>query len=63
VFQHFIGKRIVQSERYEVRGAFFCPVWQAAPVVNGDLAEAGARRPRDSRRDAGATSTTRQSAI
>jgi hypothetical protein len=45
----------MQPERDEISGALFFPVRKAAAVSNLYLAEARAGRPRDSRRDAGAT--------
>ena len=53
--QNFPGQGIMQPERDEISGALFFPVWKAAAVSNLYLAEARAGRPRDSRRDAGAT--------
>jgi hypothetical protein len=48
-------KGVGQAERDEVGCALFFPVGEAAAVANCDFAEARAGRPRDSRRDAGAT--------
>ena len=50
-----LGKRIGQTEGEEVGGAVFFPMGEPAAIVNFDLAKAGAGRPHDSRRDAGAT--------
>ena len=50
-----LGKRIGQTEGEEVGGAVFFPMGEPAAIVNFDLAKAGAGRPPDSRRDAGAT--------
>jgi len=50
-----LGQGIRQAESDEIRGGFLFPVQEAASVADFDFAEAGAGRPRDSRRDAGAT--------
>ena len=47
------GIRPAKSD--EVRSAILFPVGQTSPIPDRDLTEAGARRPRDSRRDADAT--------
>jgi len=52
-----LGERVGEPEGYEISGAVFFPVGKATAIADGDVAEAGARRPRDSRRDAGATVT------
>jgi len=50
-----VWEGVSQAKRDEVRRTIFLPVWEAATVSNRDFAAAGAGRPRDSRRDAGAT--------
>jgi len=54
-FEDHLGQRIIQPESDEVGGVLFFPVREPASIANLYLAEAGAGRPRDSRRDAGAT--------
>jgi len=54
-FEDGFRKGIAQPECHEIGGAFLFPVWQAAAIANFYFPEAGAGRPRDSRRDAGAT--------
>jgi len=55
VVENRFWQRISETEGYEVGCAFFFPVWDVAAVADFYAAEAGARRRRDSRRDASAT--------
>jgi len=46
---------ISETESHEVRSSFAFPMRETTTIADVDFAEAGASRPRDSRRDAGAT--------
>jgi hypothetical protein len=50
-----VWEGVSQAKRDEVRRTILLPVREAASVSYLDFTEAGAGRPRDSRRDAGAT--------
>jgi len=45
-----VRKGIGKAKRYEVSGVIFFPVRQPAALADGDIAEAGAGRPRNCRR-------------
>src|SRR4029077_8821717 len=50
-----VWEGVSQAKRDEVCGTIFLPVRKAAAVTDRDFTETGAGRPRDSRRDTGAT--------
>ncbi|HVZ16661.1 MAG TPA: hypothetical protein VG897_06070 [Terriglobales bacterium] len=57
LFPHRFWSSVVQPECHEIRSTIGFPMWKRSmtAITNLDITSAGARRPTDSRRDAGAT--------